>query len=162
MHDSTVLYMMCGLPGCGKSTWISKTCNNFPYWSSPMEVISTDEVINLIGESYDMTYNELFGNISYAFAERMMYKIAEHKIKQHYTILWDQTNLTVKTRARKLALFPDSYIKYAIFFDIPEDHEQRLASRPGKTIPPNVIEFMKTQYVIPTVEEGFDVVIKGN
>lgn len=76
-------------------------------------------------------------------------------------IYWDQTNLTAKTRASKLALVPLTYEKTAVFFPTPNDEElkQRLAGRPGKTIPANVVLGMKSQLEIPTETEGFDRVV---
>jgi hypothetical protein len=40
-----------------------------------------------------------------------------------------------------------------------EDWQHRLASRPGKTIPANIVESMMDSFVMPTVEEGFERVI---
>lgn len=152
------LFLLVGLPGVGKTSWANQNIMT-NHWYDCSEVISTDAIIQLIGDCYNMTYNEVFGNISYAFAERMMYHIAKHKIKTKEIIYWDQTNLTVKTRARKLALFDESWIKTAVVFNPPADHSERLAIRAAnesKHIPVEALEYMKSVYVPPSLEEGFD------
>jgi hypothetical protein len=39
-----------------------------------------------------------------------------------------------------------------------EDWEHRMRSRPGKTIGDSIIESMMDSFVMPVVDEGFDVV----
>lgn len=103
-----------------------------------------------------MTYNEMFNDITYSFAEKTMLHIAKHHISLKNSIIWDQTNLTAKTRKRKLEMFGPEYRKIAVVFPIPEDHEKRLSNRAGKFIPPQVIEGMKKSYQAPARDEGFD------
>lgn len=156
-------YVLCGIPGSGKSTWTN-------YWVKQTEqhtnnfVLSTDDIINDIASKHCVTYNDLFGDISYAFAERMTYKLAKFAFdpnKAYQNVYWDQTNLTVKTRARKLEVIPNDWYKVAVYFTIPDDLEERLASRPGKVIPPEVIAKMRESYVIPTYDEKFDFIMEG-
>jgi tRNA uridine 5-carbamoylmethylation protein Kti12 len=49
------------------------------------------------------------------------------------------------------------YSAIAVVFATPEPDElaRRLASRPGKTIPPEVIERMIENWEEPTLDEGF-------
>jgi hypothetical protein len=47
----------------------------------------------------------------------------------------------------------------AIAFGVPDDLQDRLASREGKTIPPKIVEGMIRNYKKPTEEEGFDHII---
>lgn len=151
------VYMMIGLPGVGKSTWIDKKIegkNNFA-------IVSTDDFISELGKLYGMTYNEMYDDITYSFAEKMMYKIAKKMIDEKKDIYWDQTNLTVKTRKRKLGLFPKDYKRVYVVFDIPEDHDKRL-DRPGKIIPKHVLESMKNKYQEPSSNEGYDEIIYLN
>lgn len=143
------LIMTVGLPGTGKSTWVDN--QNLDYKTI---VLSTDDIILDIGNRYGLTYNEMFNDITYSFAEKTMYHIAAHHIKLGSNIVWDQTNLTVKTRKRKLDLFGPEYKKACVYFTIPKDHEKRL-NRHGKTIPPHVIEGMKKSFQEPNISEGF-------
>lgn len=159
-------YMMCGLPGVGKSTWIwqleSQLRNDhYPLSDTDVVVISTDDIIEGLGTGYGMTYNELFDNVTYSFAEKIMYKIAKHYIdKKTKFVIWDQTNLTVKSRKRKLDMIPSEYEKICVYFEIPADHQERLDGRKDKFIPPHVIDSMKKTLEIPTESEGFNEVVK--
>jgi predicted kinase len=72
-------------------------------------------------------------------------------------IVWDQTSTTVKSRRRKFKMLT-GYHMIAVVFRIPDDNTlaKRLSNRPGKNIPWDVVEKMKSQFVMPTKEEGFD------
>ena len=131
-------YMLVGLPGTGKSTWVSNYVKNS---GSKVQIISTDDIIESIAEKHSFTYNDIFGDITYSFAEKMMYKIANITFKKdlHNVVIWDQTNLTTGTRSKKLRLVPPEYYRIAVYFGIPNNWEERL-NRPGKTIPSHVIE----------------------
>jgi hypothetical protein len=65
----------------------------------------------------------------------------------------------VATRAKKIRMFPN-YYKIAVVFKTPPTIEllERLASRPGKNIPWEVVSDMaqKLEVEPPTKEEGFD------
>jgi predicted kinase len=74
--------------------------------------------------------------------------------------VWDQTNTSRKSRAKKLLQLSE-YNKIAVFFETPPDVvlDKRLASRPGKEIPDYVMRTMKENLEYPTLEEGFDVIM---
>ena len=74
-----------------------------------------------------------------------------------------RTNLTAKARAGKLSQIPKTYRKIAVFFPTPNEKElqRRLASRPGKNIPSNIVMGMKSQLQAPTTAEGFDEIISA-
>lgn len=155
-------YMLVGVPGTGKTTFVRNFIDAYRY-DGNICVISTDDIMELISDHYGMTYNELFDNITYSFAEKMMFKIAKKAFadKVQY-IIWDQTNLKVKSRKRKLQMIPKEYQKTAIVFPIPDDHEKRLKSRVGKDIPDDVLRGMINGFEYPTIEEGFDFVRQNN
>ena len=146
---------MVGLPGSGKSTWI----NNNMLTAPKTVIVSTDQIIDSIGSHYGLTYNELFDVISYSFAERVSAKIVEHWIKHRWNVVWDQVNLTVKSRSKRLKIVPDDYTKVAVVIDRPADHQLRLDNRRSKVIPADVLEQMIAVYQPPTLDEGFDQII---
>jgi predicted kinase len=148
--------MLVGLPGSGKTYWVANRGIDFN-----TVVVSTDDIIETIGRQVGMTYNEMFNDITYSFAEKMMMHIAKFNINLGKNIIWDQTNLTIKTRKRKIDMFGPDYRKIAVVFPIPQDHEKRLSSRQGKTIPSHVIEGMKKSYQEPTFAEDFDEIRTG-
>jgi predicted kinase len=146
------LYMLIGVPGSGKSTWIKN--QNF---DSNVVIISTDDIIERHAQAQGLTYSEVFQNEIKAATAEMNRNLAD-AIAKNKDIVWDQTNLTAKSRKPKLSQIPNTYEKHAVFFKTPDEQElkRRLASRPGKTIPANVVLGMKSQLQMPTVEEGFD------
>lgn len=148
------LYMLIGVPGSGKSTWISEI--QLAYNDS---VIGTDFVIDEIAELYDMTYTEAFP-LAIKLAEHIMYQELKDAIEGGDNIFWDQTNISKKARAEKLAKIPSNYRKVAVYCKTPDDLDDRLASRPGKTIPPHIIDGMVEMVEKPTLDEGFDEIIE--
>lgn len=150
----TTFYMLIGLPGTGKSTW----CQNFKS-DQPTTILSTDDIIQSIADKHRLTYNQMFDNLSYSFAEKVMHKIAQYAFDRDDIVIWDQVNLTFKSRAKKLNLVPPRYKKIAVYFDNPTDLSERLKSRPGKIIPTEVISRMAVTRDFPIKEEGFDEIL---
>lgn len=152
ISDRPFVVLLVGLPGVGKSTWISNHAQRWPR----TVIVSSDQIIDQIGQTYGMTYNELFDQISYSFCEKICHKVAKHWISNQWNIVWDQINLTANSRKKKLKHFPDKYQKICVYFPIPPDHQQRLDNRRGKVILPEVIQSMKQLLEPPTIDEGFD------
>jgi predicted kinase len=91
-----------------------------------------------------------------------MMKVLRQAIEDGKSIIWDQTNLTKKQRREKLKHIPDTYKKTAVYFIVDlKTALQRNTQRPGKVIPPEVLERMIKEYELPVLEEGFDEIIRG-
>jgi predicted kinase len=151
------LYMLVGVPASGKSTWLKQQQLNHAV------VLSTDDWIEQAAASQNKTYSEVFAQ-EIKPATKHMNQELQRAITHQLDVAWDQTNLTIKSRANKLAQIPDSYHRVAVFFPTPgqAEHQRRLDSRPGKVIPRNVIMGMRSQLEAPTVDEGFDRIIVAN
>lgn len=149
------LYMLIGVPATGKSTWWER------HKDESVAYISMDAIIERVAAEQGKTYNEVFKSAAKG-AEKEMLAQVKAAVEAGQDIVWDQTNLNKATRAKKLAMIPERYRKIAVYFEIPEDHEKRLASRPGKTIPPNVLASMKSNLELPELAEGFTVVTSAN
>lgn len=150
------LYMLIGVPGSGKSTWIA---NQMFDWNNTV-VASTDNYIDRKAKEQGSTYNDMFkGEIGNA-TDHMNNNIGD-AIKNGYNIVWDQTNTSAKARKNKLRMIPDDYKKIAVFFPVPEEQElsKRLSNRPGKNIPGDVMKSMIANLQEPSKEEGFDDII---
>lgn len=146
---------LIGIPTSGKSTFSSK-----PKYQDYVRV-SSDDILQEIAKERQQSYNTVFkGNIR--FAQIAMMKVLRKAVEENKSIIWDQTNITKKQRREKLKHIPAHYKKTAVFFVIPlETALKRNTQRPGKVIPPEVLERMIKEYELPTLEEGFDEVIKG-
>lgn len=153
-----LLIMLCGLPTSGKSTFVSKLLNDPAYKNSV--VLSTDAYIEQVAQQMNSTYNEVFDDTIDEANHQLELTLIEAKDRGK-SIIWDQTNLIPKARKKKLSKIPSSYARIAIWFDIVlEEALKRNKHRPGKMIPESVLKRMSHQFVPPSCDEGFDVVIK--
>lgn len=143
--------MLIGVPGAGKSTWIKNHKHN-------AVVLSSDDYIEKVAAKQGLTYNDVFKDAIPGAAANLKRDL-KSAIENGQDIIWDQTNLTVKSRREKLKMIPDDYHMVAVFFSVPPDLRERLAGRPGKTIPDPVILTMISQLTPPSKEEGFDEII---
>lgn len=148
-----VLWMLVGVPGSGKSTWVDRQVRG-----GNIYVASTDNILETIAQLEGKTYDEVFKD-NIKLAEKRMYTAVQEAVREDFDIVWDQTNITRKSRAKKLVMIPDHYEKIAVVFSVPDDLDKRLASRKGKTIPPHVIDAMIEMFEFPQMDEGFDTIM---
>lgn len=143
-------YILVGAPGTGKSTW----ADTVDYDS----LISSDQIITDIAHEYGLTYNEAFKNLI-GFADQVFWNdITSAGIYGDTTIIVDRTHMTAKSRKRVIDILSQyAYNFVAVVFLPPEEAEweRRLANRPGKTIPDEIIQSMLRNYQEPTLDEGF-------
>lgn len=142
-------YMLIGVPASGKSTWRAEHAGD-------AAIISTDDIIEQTAQASGRTYNEAFKE-NIKFATEMANARAKHAFATGEDVIWDQTNLTVKSRKAKLALVPEEYERVAVVFLTPDEAEwqRRLNSRPGKNIPQHILMGMRDTMQFPDPEEGF-------
>lgn len=152
--------MLVGVPGSGKSTWTLNFMSGMARLADSTEgwaVLSSDNYIADKAAEEGKTYDEVFDDyIKESFTQ--MNLDLKKAVADKKNIIWDQTNLSAKTRSGKLRNIPKHYEKIAIVFPTPADIDVRLKSRPGKTIPKHIVESMAKSFEMPTVEEGFDIV----
>lgn len=143
-------YQMVGVPGSGKSTWIANQ-----EWAKDCVIVSTDEFVEDYAREVGSTYNEVFDDYMPTAVNLMAEKVVRAR-EAGKDIIWDQTSTTVKSRKRKFNMLRD-YEHIAVVFRTPEEAElsRRLANRPGKNIPKNVMAMMIGNWEEPTEEEGF-------
>ena len=144
------VYVLVGVPGSGKSTWLASQ-----NWALGLTVVSTDNFVEDYAKKQGKTYSEVFDEYM-PTAVDLMSKVVAHAREHGHDIIWDQTSITVKSRARKFRMLRD-YEHIAVVFHTPEHKElmRRLMSRPGKEIPDHVIASMIASWEDPTLEEGF-------
>jgi predicted kinase len=144
------LYVLIGVPGSGKSTWV-----NDQEWASECAYISTDKYVEEWAESVKKTYSEVFSEYMPIAVAKMAGAVNGAR-DAGKDIIWDQTSTTIASRKRKFNMLPN-YYHIAVVFKTPDHKElmHRLASRPGKEIPEHVIASMIASWEDPTEEEGF-------
>lgn len=156
-NKMTMLYVLVGVPGSGKTTWIGH--QNFD-WDKTV-VVSTDNHVERYARSVGKTYNEVFKDYMPTAVNKMAAE-ARLAFKSGKVVVWDQTSTTVASRAKKLRMTPEDYTKIAVVFEVPPpDVHAKFLDRPGKTIPDEVMQSMIGKFEYPTVDEGFDRIIKA-
>ena len=153
MDPQCNLYVLVGVPGSGKSTWISNQV-----WAKDCAYISTDKFVDEHARLTGKTYSEVFDLVMTSAVSMMMDEVISAK-KAGKDIIWDQTSTTRKSRKRKIISLQE-YYKIAVVFSTPDktELERRLASRTGKVIPQDIIDKMipDLETEPPSLEEGFD------
>lgn len=139
------LYILCGIPCSGKSTW-AKGCL--------MDAIhiSRDEIRFSIlkeGEEYFSHETEVYKEFIYEIAQTLMHG---------YDVIADATHINHSSR-EKLTKAIDKYftkyqIVYVVFPIAVETAQERNLTRFGiKQVPPVAIQTMFDRFSIPTLEE---------
>ena len=143
-------YQLIGVPGSGKSTWVSEQ-----EWALGLTIVSTDAFVEDYARAQGKTYSEVFTDYMPTAVNLMAEQVVFAREHGH-DIIWDQTSTTIASRARKFRMLPN-YEHIAVVFKTPEHTElmRRLMSRPGKEIPDHVITSMIASWEEPTEEEGF-------
>ena len=143
-------YQLVGVPASGKSTWVKNQD-----WALGLTIVNTDAFVEDYARAQGKTYSEVFKEYMPTAVNLMAEQVVRAREFGH-TIIWDQTSTSVASRARKFRMLPD-YEHIAVVFQTPdeEEHQRRLATRPGKVIPEAVLFDMVWNFEMPTEEEGF-------
>ena len=144
------VYVLVGVPGAGKSTWVKDQ-----EWAKDCVYVSTDLLVDQEAERQGKTYNDVFKDYMPTAVKLMADDVVRAR-EAGRDIIWDQTSTTVGSRKKKFNMLPD-YEHIAVVFKTPELGElnRRLKSRPGKNIPSHVMVQMIKGWQDPTVEEGY-------
>lgn len=150
--------MLIGLPASGKSTLCREILKMYP--DKNWYVVSTDAFIEAEAVARGATYDAIFAETIDA-ATKEMNAERQAALSSGRNILHDQTNLTKKSRTRKLVSVPKTYCKIAILvYADPEERVNRLASRPDKSISAEIDQKMADSFEWPSHKE-FDEIICG-
>lgn len=149
-------YILIGVPGSGKSTWISKAPVD---WANTI-VASTDNHVEQMAKARGKTYSEVFKEVMPRAVRAMATDVVD-AVSAGRDIVWDQTSTTRAARAKKFRMLPENYKVIAVVFPTPAPAElqRRLASREGKHIPDSVMQSMINGWEEPSESEGFDEII---
>lgn len=155
MQAPKIFVQLVGLPGAGKSTFRAQ-------FKGQCVQLSTDDLIEDVAQFRGLTYSDVFAD-EIKPATSAIHAAFKAALKDGASIMWDQTNLTVKKRKGVLSQVPDDYHKIVIVVKCDEDvRQERLKNRPGKHIPPHIDENMRNSFVHPTLDEGWDEIMVVN
>lgn len=143
--------ILVGVPASGKSTWLIKNRTKGAW------IVSTDNIINGLADEYGFTYDQIFKE-TIRFADMAMVARMMFAAQEGHDLYIDRTNMSARARKQ----FIDKLKKYGYEFECvvfptpePEEWKRRLDSRPGKTIPQEVLDLMVDSYEMPLMSEGF-------
>jgi len=144
---------LIGAPGSGKSTYAVN------FTALGYKLISTDAYIERFADAAGKKYGDVFKDTVGA-AEADMKRELDRAITAGENVVWDQTNMTVKTRAPKVSkLVKAGYNVIAVTFEVPMSvivpRLEKRAMQTGKDIPFNIVASMLSNYQRPTGNEGF-------
>lgn len=140
------LYMMVGIPGSGKSTLAKAAKDSLNY-----SILSSDEYRkNLFCDENDQSHNhEVFEKL-----HNDMNKL----LSEGENVCYDATNIKVSDRRKCLNSIKFPCKKVAVFINLPIEEAKKRNLLRERVVPEGVIDKMYSKLVIPTEDEGFDVV----
>ncbi len=147
--------LLIGPPLSGKSTFIRE---NYPDGF----VISRDDLVMEVFGSDN--YTEAFRNVDHKEVDNQL----DSRFKEGATkdlVIVDMTNMVPRRRRASLRYFSSDFQKEAYIFPFLSDDEYKFRNdkrnkEEMKYIPIGVIKSMIESYVEPTLDEGFDKIIK--
>jgi predicted kinase len=148
-------YVLVGVPGSGKSTWVK----NQAFDPATTVYVSTDYFVDQYAAKVGKTYSEVFKDYMPTAIEQMMERV-HYAVENGLDVVWDQTSTSAKTRRKKLKYATADYQKIAVVFPTPDpDTHVKWLDRPGKNIPDEIVQDMINRFEMPTLAEGFDLVV---
>lgn len=158
---------MIGLPGSGKDYWINNFINSqTKETQNKTVVLSTDDIFEEYAKENNISYSEAFNQLSFKEVQKEFNRRLENAIANNFNIIWNQTNMNVKTRKGKISQIPNDYNKYAVNVIVDEItlknqlSKREIETNGSKVIPNHVIENMAKSYQAPTKNEGFVKIIE--
>lgn len=144
------VFVLAGIPGSGKSTWIINQME-------PMNdiTISRDNIrfMLLKNEEEYFAHEDKVKNIFFSAIRNNTFIS-----KEFNNIFIDATHLTPKARRQTMGHISPECYKIAVAFEVPlEVAIKRNGKRTGRAFVPNsVIRNMFNSYIVPTFNEEFD------
>jgi predicted kinase len=160
MFNEKFFIMMIGLPGSGKDYWIEQFITNKTFTKN-IVVLSTDDIFEEYAKKNNISYSQAFKDLPFKKVQKEFDRRLQTAIANGDNIIWNQTNMSVKSRKGKIAQIPNDYNKYAVNVIVNDQIlKQQLAKREketngSKVIPNHVIENMAKSYNAPSKQEGF-------
>lgn len=108
-----LVFILCGLPGSGKSTWRETFVNSLPN-SVSKYVVSTDDTVEEFAEASKQTYAETWLQMREQLEPMLMAQLCV--ALQHDVVVIDSTNLTLNKRTRIRQILGSDYKYFVVDF----------------------------------------------
>ena len=149
------LWIVCGIPGSGKSTWIAQ---NRDFFEGTANVVSRDKIRFALlddGDDYFGRENDVWTNFV---------KESKASLKLYENTILDATHITIGSRKKIFTALKNDLKDIeinALVFDVGlETALQRNENREGRAyVPVSAIRRMESQMVPPSANEGFTNII---
>lgn len=156
------LLMLVGPPGSGKTTFRHELLEELRGGRGTLPVIvSSDDAVQDHADMRGITYAKAFAEMGSRAVPQTEARF-QAAVREGRSIILDQTNLSVKSRARKLKALEQLApvgVEYAPlcvnFLTEPLAIQKRLAERGERGADYNVYLKMKSSYQAPREDEGF-------
>lgn len=158
--EPPLLVMLVGMPGSGKTTTAVRLAGAIRSRGRVCRIVGTDAYLEAEAARRGLSYAAIFAQ-EFRNAEAFMWMQAKEAIARRISVVWDQTNLTVKARHQRLRLFPRDYLCIAAVMATAEDEARRrnAARGPGRAVPACVYDRMLAELHLPNADEGFQMFI---
>ena len=158
--EPPLLVMLVGLPGSGKSTAAGRLVSAIRSQGRACEIVGTDACLETEAVRRGLSYARIFADAEQRdLANALMWKQAKEAVCKRISVVWDQTNLTLITRRRRLRLFPADYLRIAAVMPTAADEAwaRNLARGPERAVPAGAFRRMQAEFCRPSREEGFQI-----
>ena len=150
--SSKKLWLMCGVPGIGKSTWIAK---NRDFFEGTAKVVSRDKIRFALldeGDDYFSREDDVWANYI---------REAKLSLSEFDNTILDATHISPASRKKILSALKNNLknieVNILVFDGNVDLAIKRNKNRKGRSfVPESIIRRMSFQMIPPSAEEGFE------